>query len=98
MTEKTAVAGLARLTGWMFIPWGGLVAVKGVYDAFLGQPEANFYSPHPWEFVTRAQWIRWSGFELTYGLACIAVGVAARVYARRLPEFVIKEKKVNEIL
>lgn len=93
MTEKTAVAGLARLTGWIFLPWGGLVALKGLYDMFLGQPEANFFSLHPWEFVTRAQWFRWTGFELVYGLACVSVGLAARAFARRLPEFVLREKQ-----
>ena len=98
MIEKTASAGLARLTGWIFLIWGGIVALKGLYDAFLGQPEANYYSLKPWQFVTREQWFRWSGFELTYGLACLGIGFAARAYARRLPEFILREKKEDVIL
>ena len=53
-----------------------------------GQPEANFFSPQPWQFVTRAQWFRYAGFELAYGLACLGLGLAATIYARRLPEWV----------
>ena len=98
MTEKTAVAGLARFAGWIFLIWGGIVSLKGVYDAFLGAPEANFFSLKPWEFVTREQWFRWSGFELAYGLACVALGLAARAYAARLPEFVLREKSTEDFL
>ncbi len=98
MIEKVGRAGLARMTGWIFLVWGGIVALKGLYDAFWGQPEANFYSLKPWQFVTRAHWFRWSGFELAYGLACLGLGFAARAYARRLPEFIFREKKDDAIL
>lgn len=98
MTEKVAVRGLARLAGWIFLSWGGLMAWKGLYDLFWGAPEANFYAPTPWAFVTRAQWLRWGGFELAYGLSCLALGWAARRYAQRLPEFILREKQNEEFL
>lgn len=98
MRQKVAVAGLVRLAGWIFLGWGALTAAKGLWDCFLGQPEANFYSPRPWEFVTREQWLRWSGFELAYGLSCLALGWAAREYAKRLPEFVLRDKPGEELI
>ena len=98
MTEKVGVRGLAVLTGWIFLSWGGAAALKGLYDLFFGQPEANLYSPAPWQFVGRAQWLRWGGFELAYGAACLALGWAARSYAKRLPEFILRQKKNEELL
>jgi hypothetical protein len=97
MTQKMAVRGLARMTGWIFLVWGAVTALKGLYDAFLGQPEANYFSPKPWEFVTREQWFRWAGFELAYGLACLGAGFAAWAYARRLPEFILREKTIEDL-
>ena len=97
-SEKIAVRGLARLTGWIFLVWGAVVAVKGLYDCFLGQPEANFYSPKPWDFVSRAQWLRWSGFELVYGLACLGLGLAAWEYAKRLPEWIARAKQNDDFI
>jgi hypothetical protein len=94
-TERVAVRGLARMAGWMAVPWGALLALKGLYDAFFGEPEANFYAPKPWAFVTRDQWLRWAGFELAYGLACLALGFAAWEYAKRLPEFVVRDKDIR---
>src|SRR4051812_18715695 len=97
-TEKVAVRGLAFLAAWIFLAWGGLVCLKGLYDLVWGQPEANFYSPRPWDFVTRPQWARWSAFEAVYGLACAGLGWAARTYAGRLPEWVAREKSSEELL
>ncbi|MDE2291306.1 MAG: hypothetical protein KGL53_04420 [Elusimicrobia bacterium] len=69
------------------------MAPKGAYDLLLGgQPEANLYSPAPWQFVTRAQWHRYAGFELLYGLACLGVAVALWRYARFLPDWVEREE------
>jgi hypothetical protein len=79
---------LARLTGWIFLAWGALILLKGLWDCFGGQPEANAFSPEPWRFVTRDEWLRYAGFELTYGLACLAIGHLAWRYAGRLPEWV----------
>jgi hypothetical protein len=72
---------LARLAAKLFLVWGVLVSGKGLWDAFAGEPEANFYSPKPWEFVTREQWARYAGFELAYGLACVGMGAGLLKWA-----------------
>ena len=90
--EKIKIQGLARISGWIFNCWGASVAVLGFYHAFLGEPEANLYSPVPWQFVTKEQWLRWSGFEIAYGLAACALGIACFEFAKRLPEWVEREK------
>lgn len=77
--------GLARLAAGLFWGWGLLSAGKGVFDLFEGAPEANVFSSAPWTFVTRDQWLRYGGFELAYGLACLGVGAACWVFGRRLP-------------
>ena len=87
-SSKVKVRGLARLAAGLFACWGALAAPKGVYDLFLGgEPEANLYSPAPWQFVTREQWSRYAAFELVYGLACLALAVYCWRYARFLPEW-----------
>ena len=96
MTEKIKIRGLVRTAGWIFNLWGGVVAFKGLYDSFFGEPDANFYSPEKWQFVTQEQWLRWSGFEITYGLACIAVGVLGWEIGKRLPEWIIRTKEPKE--
>jgi hypothetical protein len=86
--QKVKVRGLARLAAGLFACWGGLVAPKGFYDLFLGgQPEANLYSPAPWQFVTREQWGRYAAFELVYGLACLGLALYCWRYAAFLPEW-----------
>ena len=87
-TEKVKIRGLARIAAWMFGVWGAVVVPKGVYDLFIGEPEANLYAPQPWAFVTREQWLRYGGFELVYGLCCLALAVTLWRYARFLPETV----------
>ncbi len=84
-TEKVAVAGLARLAAGMMWAAGGLVGAKGAWDCFAGQPEAQYFSPRPWMFVNQAQWARFAGFELTFGLSCVALGWGIWVYSLRLP-------------
>lgn len=95
-TRKVHVRAVARLVGWIFVGWGVVVALKGVWDCFWGAPEANYFSLLPWEFVTREEWLRYAGFELAYGLACVGVGWAAWRFARRLPEWVEKEYPETE--
>ncbi|TXH28794.1 MAG: hypothetical protein E6Q99_02035 [Elusimicrobia bacterium] len=85
--RRFAVRGLAHLAAGVFFVVGAAAALKGLWDAFLGAPEARFFSAKPWDFVTRDQWFRFAGLELTYGLACLALGAACRVFARRLPVF-----------
>ncbi len=92
MTEKVKVRGLARIAGWIFVLWGGTIAFKGLFDSFFGEPEANFYSPEKWQFVTQEQWTRWSGFEMAYGLASIGLGWACWEMAKLLPEWIERNK------
>ncbi|MBL0059581.1 MAG: hypothetical protein IPP35_10865 [Elusimicrobia bacterium] len=86
--ERVAVAGLARLAAWIFFVWGALAVGKGLWDCFGGQPETNFFSPTPWTFISRAQWLRYAGFELAYGLACVGVGLSVWTVSRRLPVWI----------
>lgn len=87
-SEKVAVAGLARLAARIFWAAGAIVGVKGIWDFCGAQPEANFFSPRPWSFVTHAQWNRFAGFEMAFGLACAGLGWVARIYSRRLPPWI----------
>jgi hypothetical protein len=80
------IQGLAVIAAWIFAIWGGLVALKGLYDLLLGVPEANAYAPAPWAFISREQWLRYGGFELAYGLACLGVGAFLSRFARFLPK------------
>lgn len=92
MKEKIKIRGLIRIAGWIFSIWGGLIGLVGFYHSFWGEPEANYYSPQPWQFVTKEQWLRWSGFEIAYGLACIGIGIACWEFAKRLPEWILRDK------
>jgi hypothetical protein len=94
--ETIKIKGLARLTAAIFAGWGGLVAIKGLWDLFIGQPEANAYAPYPWAFVTQADWMRWSGFELAYGLACLGLSWVCLRYARRLPDTIQRRRQEAE--
>ncbi|MDX6768076.1 MAG: hypothetical protein SF051_00975 [Elusimicrobiota bacterium] len=95
-TETIRIRGLARLAAALFAGWGGLVALKGLYDLFAGEPEANLYAPAPWAFVTQAQWLRWAGFELAYGLALVGLAWFCLRWGRRLPETVKRPVKAPE--
>jgi hypothetical protein len=92
--RKVKIRGLIVIAGTIFLIWGAIVGIKGLYDAFFGEPEANFFSLTKWEFVTRAQWLRWSGFELVYGLSAIALGLYLRRLSAKFAEY--REKKENE--
>ena len=37
VNEKIKIRGLAVLSSWIFILWGGLVTSKGFYDLFIGE-------------------------------------------------------------
>ena len=97
MTEKVRIRGLARLGGSLLGAWGAVVTAKAVYDLFLGEPEANLYSPRPWDFVTQEQWLRYAGFELAYGLACLGLAWYAWNYARFLPEVVERARREPDV-
>jgi hypothetical protein len=95
-TETVKIRGLARLTAAIFAGWGGLVAFRGAWDAFAGEPEANLYAPEKWMFVTQAQWMRYAGFELAYGMACLFLALYCARWARRLPETVQRVRREPE--
>ena len=92
MTEKIKIRGLARLAAWIFGSWGGVVALKALYDLFVGEPEANLFAPHKWAFVTQEQWLRYGGFELAYGLALLGLAFFAAKFSRLLPEVVTRDR------
>jgi len=96
LSRKIAVRGLARLAGWIFLVWGGLVFLRGIWDCFLGQPEANFYSPIKWQFVTRDQWLRYAGFEIFYGFVCAGLGWLAWEFSKRLPSWIERQESNGE--
>lgn len=73
------------------------MAFKGLYDLFVGEPEANLYSLEKWQFVTQEQWLRYGGFELVYGLALLGLGLAIRKYSRFLPESVERPRRQPEL-
>ena len=91
--EKIKIRGLAHLLSGLLGLWGGAVALKALYDLFAGEPEANLYAPQKWAFVTEEQWMRYAGFELAYGLACLALAWAVLKYARFLPEVVERHRR-----
>jgi hypothetical protein len=90
------IRGLVHIAGWLFCLWGATVVVKGLFDLFWGEPEANFYSPRRWEFITQAQWLNWSGFEVMYGASCIGIACVLWKYAVFVPEQVTREEEHNE--
>ncbi|MFA6316729.1 MAG: hypothetical protein WC943_04865 [Elusimicrobiota bacterium] len=96
MTEKVRIRGLGVLAAAIFGGWGALTTLKGLFDLFIGEPEANLYAPEPWAFVTREQWLRYGGFELAYGAACLALGWVLLRYSRFLPETLERERRDPE--
>ncbi len=94
--EKIKIRGLARLSSWILGLWGALVFFKSFYDLFVGEPEANLYSPRKWMFVTEQQWLRYGGFELVYGLCLLALAWGLRRLARCLPEAISRPKQGPE--
>ena len=92
--ETIKVRGLLHLSAGIFGVWGAAVSLKGVYDLLGGQPESNLYAPAAWAFVTKAQWLRYSSFELVYGLICVAVAWTLVRYSAFLPE-TIRRKRVE---
>ena len=96
--EKIKISGLLHIAGRIFFIWGLFAGLKGLWDAFIGEPEANYFSPHKWEFVTRQQWFTWSGFEVAYGAASIFAALALFYYARRLPEYIERPVEKNTLI
>ncbi|OGS44764.1 MAG: hypothetical protein A2539_04030 [Elusimicrobia bacterium RIFOXYD2_FULL_34_15] len=78
--QKIKYRAVFKSSGWIFVVWGGIVALKGLYDALIGFPES--------EFVPLAKWSKYSGFEVVYGLACIVIGLAIFELSKRIPEYI----------
>ena len=78
--QKVRYRAIFRSSGWIFSIWGSIVIIKGLYDAFVGVPES--------EFITSDKWLKYSGFEVVYGLACLTVGYLIFEFAKRIPEFI----------
>ena len=91
-TQRVVVRGLPRIAAWIFGVWGCVVVPKAVYDLFWGVPEANLYAPAPWAFVSKEQWLRYAGFELCYGLSCLALAYYLVRTSRFLPETILREE------
>jgi hypothetical protein len=89
-TEKVKIRNLVRLASWILGLWGAAIVPKGLYDIFWGEPEANMYAPQPWAFVSYEQWLRYSGFELSYGISCLALAWFLWRYSCFLPETVTR--------
>lgn len=81
--QKIKYRAVFKSSGWIFLIWGGIVVLKGLYDAFWGFPES--------EFVPLVSWARYSGFEVVYGIACILAGLLIFEFAKRVPEILERE-------
>jgi len=93
--KKIKIRGLFRFSGWIFVAWGAITLSKGLLDAFALEPEVNFYAPHKWGFVSLGEWLRWAGFEIAYGCACITVGGLLFEFSKRVKEFITREEGNN---
>ncbi len=83
--EKIKIRGLVCQSGWIFFIWGIIVAIKGLLDAFILNPES--------EFVSLDEWLKYAGFELTYGLACLGVGILLFKFSPRVKEYIVRDKE-----
>ncbi len=88
--KKFKIRGLVTSACWIFFSWGAIIVLKGIWDLFWGEPEANIYSRYKWEYISQHQWLTWSGFEVTYGLACLGTAYLLRKYSERVPEYITK--------
>ena len=94
--EKVLVRGLVKAAGWIFMIWGIVVSLKGLWDSFWGEPEANYYSSQKWEFVSQEQWLRYAGFEICYGLACMGIAYLLWKFASYMPEYYTRIAKESD--
>lgn len=76
MAKVKEIKGLLKLAMWMFYVWGILVTFVG----FLRLLNIN----HPdSEFVTAGDWLRFSIFQITYGMVCVAVGYLILLFSQK---------------
>ncbi|MDD5132428.1 MAG: hypothetical protein PHH44_07205 [bacterium] len=76
MADKKEIGGLVRLAGWVFYVWGVLVTVYGFLKLL------NIVKPDS-EFVTAADWMRFSVFQITYGMVCVGVGYLLFLFIKK---------------
>lgn len=76
MTNVKEIKGLLKLAMWLFYIWGILVTVVGILRLLnINKPDS--------EFVTVADWLRFSVFQVTYGMVCIGVGYLIYLYLQK---------------
>ena len=76
MADKKEISGLVRLAGWVFYVWGVLVTIYGFLKLL------NIVKPDS-EFVTTADWMRFSVFQITYGMVCVGVGYLLFLFIKK---------------
>lgn len=81
--QKIRYRAVFKSSGWIFVVWGIIAALKGLYDAFISLPES--------EFVPLANWSKYAGFEVVYGLACVITGLVIFEFAKKVPEIIEKD-------
>jgi len=76
MAERKEIRGLVKLAGWLFYIWGVLVTIVGFLRLLnINKPDS--------EFVTAADWLRYSVFQVTYGMVCVGVGYLLFLFAKK---------------
>ncbi len=76
MADKKEIKGLITLSGWVFYGWGVLVTIFGFLRLL------NIVKPDS-EFVTAADWLRFSVFQVTYGMVCVGVGYLLFLFIKK---------------
>ncbi|MBI5555654.1 MAG: hypothetical protein HY920_07400 [Elusimicrobia bacterium] len=76
MADKKEIGGLVKLAGWIFYGWGVLVTLFGFLRLLnINKPDS--------EFVTTADWLRFSVFQITYGMVCVGVGYLLFLFIKK---------------
>ncbi len=76
MTDKKEIRGLVKLAAWMFYSWGVLVTFFGFLRLLnINKPDS--------EFVTVENWLRFSVFQITYGMVCVGVGYLLFLFIKK---------------
>lgn len=86
--REVKLRAVVRTGGWIFIIWGIIVVIKGILDAFILEPES--------EFIALKDWIRYSGFEITYGVVCILFGLVILEFSKRVKEKI--KRKIEDTI
>lgn len=76
MANIKEIRGLLKLAMWLFYIWGILVTAVGILRLLnINKPDS--------EFVTAADWLRFSVFQVTYGMVCVGVGYLIYLYLQK---------------